>query len=192
MFVQADDHAFAGGDTTDPALFTISFPGANRGDLYRAMEHLHIGIGANERNVHAMNDNSRLTLQLAMPLKPEWVKELSKVAAWKDLIGHLQSLVDEKGVNLFKDGKSGPSWFVDHWGVAAWNSAMRHIKDKTGRGIIILKSWKGYNESPWCKLEWLFCKCIVQRYKSNMVYVVSGTSKTEVEGYFMKGTETLK
>ena len=177
---KADAHANKGGDTTTPKICTLSFPGKLRGELFRAINSAQLNIGR-KGDVHAMND-LRVDLvgsddRVRMPRS--MMKILSRTKHWPGLVKYLQSKEASESLE-YKDGKSGPKWFVKEWATAALYSAKK--TKATGKGIIVFANWEGFTQSKWCKLEFLFCKCLVELFPKS-VYLFQGS--TDVTGHFM-------
>lgn len=186
----ADNYSKQGGDTIEPRMFTTSFPGRERGVLFGVLAKMHLRSGKGG-DYHAMNDNKKETYGNMTPYPEEWLELFGKTKEWKNMKKFLRS-TDKK---IFKKSRSssdkeGPEWFTDHWGPSALYAA-KHAATR-GSGVLIFKSWWGYNKSPWCKLEFLFCKCLSQKYPKS-VYVITGFNVTTAKqnGYFMKGNETF-
>ena len=182
----ADVHANQGGDTTKPKICTLSFPGKLRGELFRAINTAKLNMGRSG-DVHAMNDlrfnlvgsDDRVTMPRSM------VKALSTTRHWSRLVTYLKSREASETLE-YKDGKSGPKWFIREWAKAALYTAKR-TKAK-GCGIIVFANWEGFTRSKWCKLEFLFCKCLAELYP-NSVYLLS--AKNGNNGRFMQPDDDL-
>ena len=178
---EADEHAALGGDSLDPRIVTVSFPGNMRGYLFAAFKHLNLALGE-EGDVHAMNDNSVAEQMEAVDLPEEWGAKFGKLKAWKQLIQHLSTIDVGSRSYIYIENKA-PVWFVKHWGLAAWNTA--HRTSTTGSGIIIL-CYRAYACSKWCKLEWLFCQCLAQCFPRS---VFVGFHFSSHKSWYMKGDE---
>lgn len=181
----ADDHAANGGDTLEPRICTISFPGIHRGILFTVLRCFGFILGI-DGDIHAMNDNSFGQGGGAVAIPIEWHKCFIHLESWKEFLLYLRSFRKSDGSMKFTDG-TAPGWFVEHWALAAWKSA--HRTSTTGVGIVILKLDQDYSKSVWCNLEFLFCKCLAQIFP-NSVYVVFG-EWFQLEGFYMKGNERL-
>lgn len=184
---EADTHANKGGDTTKPKICTISFPGKIRGELFRAINSAKLNVGRNG-DVHAMND-LRFNLvgsddRVKMPRS--MVSLLSKTKHWTTMVKYLQSREASSSFE-YKDGKCGPKWFVKEWAKAALYTAKK--SSVKGCGIIVYANWEGFLESKWCKLEFLFCKCLVELFP-NSVYLFQGSSDTV--GHFMRPDDDIE
>ena len=184
----ADDYSKRGGDTRRPKMFTTSFPGRERGVLFNTLQFMQLRIGE-EGDYHAMNDNKAENFGEYTAFPKEWVKLFAKTKQWKAMVKHLASAATDRASKVkFKKGKGGPQWFSEHWGPSAFHVASQ--SKETGSGVLVFRSWWAYDQSPWCKLEFLFCKCLAIKWP-NSVYVVDGfdAEKGTSTGYFMKGNE---
>ena len=168
-----------GGDSVTPRILTLSFPGFSRGLLFEQLKGCKLKLGNDsDAEVHAMNDNSKNTGLDAVPFPETWASELNGLPQLSALQKHIQSIKVKK--SKYKPG-TAPSWFALHWGLAAWHTAQN--SQETGSGVVIFKGWVNYTKSPWCKLEFLFCQCLVERF-GKCVYVVD-----RKKSYYMEGTE---
>lgn len=178
------------GEAINPNILVASFPGAAMQHLFRILKlQLCLDMSA-KGDCYVMNEKSRASGSEKAALPASWNKELGSTAAWKELTDYLVTLKDESGAEAFKAGGLAPAWFVDSWGPAALSAASKH--GSSGSGVIVFQGWQGYSQSSWCKLEFLFCKCLSQKFPES-VYLVSGydvLGKKSI-GAFMKGDETL-
>lgn len=176
--MNADRHAVKGGDTRRPKQCTISFPGSERGVLFAILTYsMKLKSGSNG-DFHAMNDASRESresdTQSAFPA--QWKQEFGDMSSWKEM----QSVLRK---HEYADG-TGPHWFIEEWGPAAYFCCSRN--SITGSGVVILKSWKNYvvDARDNCKLEFYFCRCLAKRYPRS-VYVVDSA----YTGHYMSSDE---
>ena len=173
----ADSYARSGGDTTSPRYFTVSFPGKDRGVLFDALNRLEFKLGNNaEGEVHVMDDNSVGKLGGAVQFPVIWTRAFKGHPAWK----HMTKILKKRGFSA----NEGPRWFVEHWGLAAWNSAQSNAA--TGAGVILFATWVGYDKSDWCKIECLFGICLASRFPQS-VY-----AWRHFGGFYLTGREKLK
>lgn len=184
----ADVYSKKGGDTRKPRMFTTSFPGRERGVLFNTLQYMQLRIGE-QGDYHAMNDNKAENFGEFTKYPAEWIKLFAKTKEWKDMVKHLgNSGQGRYARRKFRSGKGGPQWFSEHWGPSAFHVASNSAE--TGSGVVVFRSWWAYDQSPWCKLEFLFCKCLAKKWPGS-VYVVDGYDKENGQstGYFMKGDE---
>jgi len=155
---------------------------------------MHLTTAKMNGDVHAMNDNAKETGGRARKYPKEWVKQFSAMKGWDEMTMHLKNYnrkipAIQRWLHSAID--YAPEWFTHHWGPSAFYAAKNH--EGTGSGVIIFRSWWGYVDSPWCKLEFLFCKCLATAFP-NSVYVVNGfdNATQSTLGYFMKGVEQFE
>ena len=180
----ADSHARNGGDTIYPRMFTISFPGKERGVLFRTLKYMKLRTGQNG-DYHAMNDNKEDNYVEFAAFPREWLEIFANTKEWQTLVKHLTKACETKAMrDKVRTGQGGPRWFTDHWGPSAFHVAKNSAA--TGSGVVVCRSWPGYKTSPWCKLEFLFCQCLVGKWP-NSVYVIDGClqGKGVSMGYYM-------
>lgn len=181
----ADEHAAKGGDTKEPNMFTVSFPGSWRGTLFQILDtKMHLKLGDKNGDVHAMNDSRKRSgigaVGIEFPEGEDW-ERVMRTKNWRNFVKYLKAMSNS---GKYKDGKTAPEWFVEHWGPAALHCAVHH--EKLGTGVIIFKALNGYNKSKWCMLEFMFCLCLVEVFP-NSVYVIDKVS----QGHYLKPDETL-
>lgn len=175
----ADEHARDGGDSLQPHLCVISFPGRKRGKLFYLLKEvigLELGVDA---DVHVMNSKQVGQNAGKVRLPTEWVDQLENTEAWYGF----QRVLSRKGYEPL----CAPRWFVEHWGLAAWNVVRSN--QRSGAGVILLQIWEGYTESDACRLELEFCKCLSERFGKRTCYVVNKAPHEDKPGFFLKGDE---
>lgn len=163
----ADDHAETGGSSLKPNLFILSFPGTWRGFLFRCLK-IDMKLRLDESgDVHLMNNTSRGSGLNRKKLRKEWFKEFGQLSEWKDFTEYVESVV-VAGKKPYSKKGTGPAWFVDNWGLAAWNVMLQRRAGKASKalkgGLICLVAWFGYLHSPWCKMEYLFARCLASAF----------------------------
>lgn len=181
-----------GGACLDPKMLVISYPGKSRLELFEILAEMKMEFGEEGADVHVMNEAKSESGWDATPLPEDWVEAFGGLPTWTAMVIHLQGIRRLDGSYPYADGVTAPRWFVEQWGRAAWNAAGK--SKMTGSGVVVFHSWIGYTWSVWCQLEFLFCKCLVQRYPRS-VYVIDCSQFTHKKrlinrGYFMKGTES--
>ena len=175
------------GNAVSPNILVASYPGITRQHLFRILKLQLCFDMSSEGDCYVMNEKAKATTGKAA-IPTSWTKELGTTAAWKDFKAFLVTLKDDTGAEAFKTGGVAPAWFVDEWGAAAFNAASAH--GSAGSGVLVLKGWQGYSDSQWCQLEFLFCRCLAQKFPQS-VYMVTGydvLTKKSLGG-FMKGDE---
>lgn len=182
----------SGGECLDPKMFVVSYPGKSRMELFEILGEMKLEFDEAGGDIHVMNEGKSEQDNEPKPLPEDWVEEFGDLPTWDAMVIHLQGIREIDGSYPFKDGLTAPKWFVEHWGRAAWNAA-RNSK-MNGSGVLIFHSWMGYTWSLWCQLEFLFCKCLAQRFPRS-VYVIRNSmfaynQKMINKGYFMKGMES--
>ena len=179
-----------GGGTLKPAMFAISYPGASREVLFKVLHTMKLKLSETGGDVHVMDDLMvELEEEDEIPLPEEWFDEFRDVEGWSDLLFYLsdgESISDVAAdVKANGTGITAPRWFVEGWGKAAIHAAANC--DKTGSGVVVLRCWEGYESSPWCELEFRFCKVLSALYPKS-VYVVADVNETSgnVTGYYIQ------
>lgn len=171
---EANVHAENGGDTLDPRLCTVSFPGRTRGVLFATFKSMGLELKPTSDLIHAMNDNSKRYPLRAVQTPIEWDEAFRGDKNWKKMNKFVTTLRNfATGEQRFAPGTL-PAWFIENWGIAAWNSARKH--SRTGSGVICLLAWVEYTDSVWCYMEFLFCKCLAKKYPGSVVSLVRSKS----------------
>ena len=177
-----EDASLTGGDESRPRMFTISFPGECRSLLFQILASMHFQLEHNPStpiDVHAMNQTRVGTGTKAKKIPQEWDDLFTEKAPskWQELMQHL------KTNEAYKEVGKAPAWFVKGWGAAAWYSA--HRTDGCGCGVIAFTGWPGYQQSFNCKLEHLFCQCLVTVFPRSVYDVQGTTEQGETIGDYM-------
>ena len=182
----------SGGECVDPRMLVVSYPGKSRMELFEILGEMEFECGKDGADIHVMNEGKAQSEYEIAALPQDWIEAFEGLPTWEAMIIHLQGIREIDGSYLYADGLSAPKWFVEQWGRAAWNAAKK--SKITGSGVVLFHSWVGYTWSIWCQLEFLFCKCLVQKFPKS-VYVIDNSlfspkKKGISRGYFMKGTES--
>ena len=72
----------------------------------------------------------------------------------------------EVALQLDRENKHGlvPAWFANEWTKAAIHAA------RDGLGVVFFGEWPGFLDSPWCKLELIFCQeCLLKKYPASVL-----------------------
>ena len=171
-----------GGHKKRPRMFTVSFPGDSRNLLFQILASMHFQLEENPStpvDVHVMNQ-ARVGRGLKAKQLPKAWDDLFTAKSpdkWNELKEHLKTRLKYSGTGM------APSWFVKSWGAAAWYCANR--TNACGCGVIAFTGWPGYDDSFNCRLEYLFCQCLILAFPRS-VYEVKGTTESgETIGEYM-------
>lgn len=156
--------AISGGATKKPRMFTLSFHGSYRGDVFYLLELKMKLVGNSEGgggDFHAMNGKAVGNHREHVMIPESWERGFGRHARpWRKVKDQLAKMGCPENY--------APVWFVEHWAPAAIYSARRH--KRKGSGVIVL-DWHKFDLSQNCILEKLFCRCLVYKYPGS-VYIL--------------------
>ena len=165
-------------------MFTLSFHGSYRGDLFYILDlkmKLSGRTPSGEADFHAMNGKAVGNGREHVPIPEPWDKTFGRYKRpWKRVKLQLQKMGCPEGY--------APVWFVEDWAPAAIHSARRY--KRKGSGVIVF-DWDKYDLSVNCILEKLFCKCLIYKYPGS-VFVMKRKSNGSQREFGSSVGKTLK